>query len=115
MSVQLNDQEGKGKNMKKIAKIVYTAIGGSALLLAGMPPIPANAELAPNCVSLFKGTQIATARNDCKKQKRVRMIWANALDGGCWRVPPGKSFTESRERSARYLFRTPYVKQLDKC
>jgi hypothetical protein len=83
--------------MKRIANIAYSAIGGGILLLAGMPPFPANATRPPACVTANEDTGIftdtVTVTNGCKRRKRVRAIIDNASDSSCNSLSPGESFT----------------------
>jgi hypothetical protein len=111
----LTPNDKKGAYKKRIAHIAYSVIGGGILLLAGIPPIPAQATPAPGCVRLsqrFVGNQtIATATNTCGRTVRFRFIWAWANDGLCRDVR--YSFTESR--TDKPFVPTPYVTELRQC
>jgi hypothetical protein len=91
-----HQQEEKGKNMKKIAKTAYSAIGGIVLLLAGMPPIPSNAKPAPQCVSVsslsLPGPRIISrVTNRCNVTIRLRVIIFNSPPAVCYTYPPRTS------------------------
>jgi hypothetical protein len=68
----------------KIAHMAYSVIGGSILLLAGIPPIPANAEPAPRCVEVSSNPsppgplKTILVTNLCRANKTVFVI----LSGG---------------------------------
>jgi hypothetical protein len=93
--------ERKGAYKKKIAHIVYSVIGGSALLLAGIPPIPANAELAPQCVGAFFDTTSPGPRktlvviNGCAVNRKVKVILSNAPATNCVKFFPGSRLNYS--------------------
>jgi hypothetical protein len=79
--------ERKGAYMKRAAHIAYSVIGGSILLLAGMPPAPASATPAPNCVNadVDNGflTDKLTVTNTCPTSQRVKIILGRHTDIEC--------------------------------
>jgi hypothetical protein len=99
--------ERKGAYKKRIAHMVYSVIGGSTLLLAGMPPIPANAEPAPRCVEVSWNPTPAGPRktllvsNLCRVTRRVNVILANDRDTGCYSYPPNTSARFTRSGNAK--------------
>jgi hypothetical protein len=90
----LKIKKKKGKTMKKIAKVVYSAIGGSVLLLAGMFPIPANAKPAPPCVGVFFDNPSGPGKtlvvvNGCKVAKNVK-VFLSTKNTPCLRYERGE-------------------------
>jgi hypothetical protein len=90
--------------MKRTAHIAYSVIGGSILLLAGMPP--ASAELAPSCVraSVNSGVVVdkLTITNSCVASKRVKIILGRHTDIGCRSYDSGESVRYTYAASATF-------------
>lgn len=71
----------------------------------------------PTCVkissSISQGESIATLTNDCDEPQQLRLDWAYAYDTGCISVVD--STTVTRQKTWKFAWIQPYVRQLSDC
>ncbi|WP_327087116.1 hypothetical protein OIE66_33020 [Nonomuraea sp. NBC_01738] len=86
------------------------AIGGAgALTLLSVTPTGALADTAqaqaPSCVSVWQRTGWTTktgyARNDCRYNVRVKIVWSWGTDGPCRTLSPGQTMSAKVARGQR--------------
>lgn len=111
-------------SIKSINRLYCTLISTVLFFLVLTWSSIAQARLAPSCVDLAQGQvgrsnqYFALVTNKCKNRVRLRLRWANAIDGNCVTLRTkqiNRTWREFRKKSKRYLNRTPKVTKLTSC